>query len=202
MAQFLVVRRLEHSMRMKKRYIFIPLAIVLILVVLWFLFFRIHVYTATMSETAKPNQYGLEVGPSLLGWSSHANDSRERNGYIYMRDERPEGGNKPLWEFALTTKHRLSEVTPQDLRCPFYGMDDPRGPSVFGDAWTPDGSAILVPEGQIVFARLVADRSVIYVIRLAKQGGSGSGRATMQIEYRVFTGQPSNTALEPTPTAP
>jgi len=176
---------------MKKRYALIPLVVVLIVVVLWFLLFRVPIRIATMSETVMPHQWGLDVGPSVLGWSSHANDSRERNGYIYMRDERPEGGNKPLWEFALTTKSRLSAVTAQDLRCPFYGMDDSRGPSVFGDAWA-DGAAILVLEGQIFFARLVSDRSVVYVIRLAKQGGNGSSRGTMRIEYRVFSGQPSN----------
>jgi len=39
---------------MKTRYFLIPLAIVLILAVVWFLFFRIPVHTATVSETAKP----------------------------------------------------------------------------------------------------------------------------------------------------
>jgi hypothetical protein len=182
---------------MKKRFIFIPLAIVILLVVVWFFFFRIPVHVAEMSETVIPHQFGLQVGSSVLGWSSHANNSTQRNGYIYMRDERPDGGNKPLWEFAMTTKRRLSDVTQDDLRCPFYGMDDPRGPNVFGDAWE-DGTTILVPEGQVFFARLVADRSVIYVIRLTKQGGSGSSRGTMRIEYRAFTGQPSNKSPEPT----
>ena len=55
--------------------------------------FRNPVHTAGMSETAIPDQYGLKVGSSVLGCkSSHANDPSERNGYIYMRDERPDGG--------------------------------------------------------------------------------------------------------------
>jgi hypothetical protein len=174
---------------MKKRFICVLLAIATLLVVVWFIFFRIPIHVAKMVEMATPLQYGLQVGPSVLGWSSH--DNEHHNGYIYMRDERPEGGNKPLWEFALTAKRRLSAVTQDDLRCQFYGMGDPRGAKVFGDAWT-DGSSILVPEGQIFFARLVSDRSAIYVIRLAKQGGPVSGPATMRIEYRIFTGQPSN----------
>ena len=179
------VRRLEHSTPMKKRFIFIPLAIVILLVAVWFFFFRIPIHIAEMSEVVVPHQYGLQVGPSMLGWSSHANDSAKRDGYIYMRDEQPDGGNKPLWEFALTTKRQLSDVTQDDLHCQFYGMDDPRGPNVFGDAWA-DGSAILVPEGQVFFARLAANHSVVYVIRLAKQGGMESGKGTMQIEYRVY----------------
>jgi hypothetical protein len=141
------------------------------------------------SDHGPNSDYGLRVGPSLLGWSSHDNSFTNRNGYIYMRDERPTGGNRPLWEFALSAKHRLSEVTRDDLRCEFYGMDDPRGAEVFGGAWE-DGAAIFVPEGQIFFARLVADRSVIYIIRLAKQGGAQSGRGAMRIEYTTATNQP------------
>jgi hypothetical protein len=170
---------------MNKRYIFILLAAIIAVVVAWLLL-RKPVHIAEMSETAVPSQYGLKVGPALLGWSSHANSPSERNGYIYMRDVSPSGGNKPLWEFSLSTKHRLSDVTRDDLRGEFYGMDDSRGASVFGEAWTPDGSAILVPEGQIFFARLAADHSVVYVIRLAKQGGMGSGKGTIQIEYYVY----------------
>jgi hypothetical protein len=175
---------------MKKRFILVPLAIVILVVAVWFFIFRKPIHVAEMKEMAVPPQYGLVVGPSVLGWSLHSNEPRKHSGYIYMRDERPEGGNKPLWEFALTTKRQLSEVTPKDFSCPFYGMSDPRGPSEFGDAWA-NGSAILVPEGQIFFARLVSDRSVIYVIRLAKQGSSVSG-GTMRIEYREYKGQPSN----------
>jgi hypothetical protein len=172
---------------MKKRFIFILLATIIVVVVVWLLF-RNPVHIAQMSETVVPNQYGLKVGSALLGWSSHANSPSERNGYIYMRNQEPSGGNKPLWEFALTTKRRLSEVTRDDLRCEFYGMDDPRGTNIFGAAW--DSATILVPEGQVFFARLVVDRSVIYVIHLAKQEGLESGKGTMQIEYRVFTGEP------------
>jgi hypothetical protein len=129
---------------MNKRYIYILLAAIIVAVVAWLLL-RKPVHIAEMSETAVPNQYGLKVGPALLGWSSHANSPSERNGYIYMRDVSPSGGNKPLWEFSLTPKHSLSDVTRADFRGEFYGMSDSRGASVFGDAWTPDDSAILVP---------------------------------------------------------
>jgi RNA polymerase sigma factor (sigma-70 family) len=150
--------------------------------------FRNPTRVAEMAEFATPPQYGLQVGSALLGWSMHANSPSERSGYIYLRDVNPTGGNKPLWEIALTTKRRLSEVTRDDLRCEFYGANDPRGPEVFGAAW--GGETILLPEGQILFARLAADHSVIYAIRLAKQGSSKSGHATMRTEYREFTGQP------------
>jgi hypothetical protein len=141
-------------------------------------------HTAEMSETATPPEHGLKIGSSMLGWSSHKQKPPKRDGYIYMRDQRPDGGNKPLWEFALTTKARLVEVTRDDLRCEFYGMNDPRGPNVFGSAW--EGTAILVPEGQVFFARLVADRSVIYAIYLAEQKDSEGGRGAVRVEYNIF----------------
>jgi hypothetical protein len=149
--------------------------------------FRYPTHVAEMAEFSTPPQVGLQVGSALLGWSVHVNSSSERSGYIYMRDLNPTGGNKPLWEIALTTKRRLSDVTRDDLRCEFYGANDPRGPEVFGAAW--GGETILLPVGQILFARLAADHSVIYAIHLAKQGSSKSGHATMRIEYREFTGQ-------------
>lgn len=178
---------------MKKPIIFVAATALILIVAAWFFFFRAPVRIAEMSESATPPQDGLAVGPSILGWSSHAYSSTEHSGYIYMRDPRPEGGNKALWEFALTTKRRLSQVTRDDLRCQFYGMNDSRGPDVFGQAWTTDGAAILVPEGQIFFARLLADRSTVYVIRLARQGGPG-GHGTMQIEYRTVTGESASEA--------
>jgi hypothetical protein len=120
-----------------------------------------------MSESTNPRQYGFSVGPAMLGWSLRENSSIERNGYIYMKDASPGDAQgppliKPLWEFALTTKHRLTEVTQNDLHCEFYGMDDPRGTNVFGEDWT--GDTIRVPEGQIFFARLVTNRSTVYII--------------------------------------
>ena len=145
---------------------------------------RKSLHTAEMSETATPPEHGLKIGPSMLGWSSHKQNPPKRDGYIYMRDQQPDGGNKPLWEFALTTKARLIEVTRDDLRCEFYGMNDPRGPNVFGSAW--EGTAILVPEGQVFFARLVADRSVIYAIYLAEQKDSEGGRGAVRVEYNIF----------------
>src|SRR6185369_15487916 len=122
---------------MNKRYIYILLAAIIVVVVAW-LFLRKPVHIAQMSETAVQSQYGLKVGPALLGWSSHANSPSERNGYIYMRNVTPSGGNKPLWECSLSPKHRLPDVTRDDLRGEFYGMNDPRGASVFGNAWTTD----------------------------------------------------------------
>lgn len=153
-----------------------------VLVAAWLLFLRNPVHTAQMSEAA-PNQDGLQIGPAILGWSSHT----ERDGYIYMRDVQPHGNNQPnnqpLWEFALTPKRHLSEITRNDLKCEFYGMNDARGSQVFGAAW--NGATILVPEGQVFFARLKSNPSTIYVIKLSKQTGH-AGRCAMQIEYRVY----------------
>jgi len=172
--------------------ILIP-AVVVAVVVVWFLL-RPRTRSAEMSEMVS-QQYGLKVGPALLGWSSRAYTPAQRDGYIYMRDVEPSGGNKPRWEFALSTKGQLSKVTREDLRCDFYGMDDPRGSSVFGDAW--GGATILVPQGQIFFARLVGEPSIIYVICLAEQGGSPSGQGTMRIEYRVFNIKGSVLDIDP-----
>jgi hypothetical protein len=74
-------------------------------------------------------------------------------------------------------------VTHDDLKCEFYGMNDQRGSGVFGTAW--GGAAILVPEGQVFFARLTSNPSTVYVIKLAKQTGH-AGQCTMQFEYRGY----------------
>jgi hypothetical protein len=174
---------------MNKRLISVLIVMAAVFAVALYFLIRKPVHIVEMSESAVPAQYGLPVGPSLLGWSHAWNTPPNRTGYIMMRDVRPTGGNRPLWEFALTSKRHLTEVTREDLRCEFYGMDDPRGTNVFGTAWY--GSSILVPEGQVFFARLVSDRSVVYVVRLAKQDGTPDS-ATMQIEYRAFTKQPPN----------
>jgi hypothetical protein len=134
-----------------------------------------------------PSKFGLPVGPALLGWSIHRNSPPLRDGWIYFRDVAPwkPGGNPALWEIALSGKRRLADVSGGDLlNCDFYGQGDPRGSNTFGTNW--DGRAIIVPEGQILFARLVTNRPVIYVIHLAKQGGPPS-EGSMEIEYVVAT---------------
>lgn len=161
-----------------KKIIVVFLAMMIVLIAAWFLFLRNPIHVAKMSEAA-PHQYGLQVGAAILGWSSHSG----QDGYIYMRDVQPSGKNQPLWEFALTPKRQFSEVNRDDLKCEFYGMNDSRGSEVFGTAW--DGATILVLEGQVFFARLISNRSTIYVIKLAKQKGE-AGRSTMQIEYRIY----------------
>ena len=137
--------------------------------------------------TTFSQQYGLKVGPSVLGWSQRDNSPGVRDGYIMMRNVLPPPGghNEPLWEFALSPKRRLHDVTRADLRCEFYGMNDPRGQDKFGSDWFVAG--IRVPEGQVFFARLISNRSTVYVIRLAKQGGN-QDKATMQIEYVTESG--------------
>ena len=130
------------------------------------------------------SDYGLQVGTNVLGWSYRNNVPNNRDGYIYMCDVRPKADNGPLWEFALSNKQHLRDVTREDLRCEFYGMNDPRGTNVFGSAWR--GRTIIVPEGQIFFARLETNRSVVYVVRLAKQHGvPKEDWATMKTEYVV-----------------
>jgi hypothetical protein len=32
--------------------------------------------------------------------------------------------NSPPWEFALSSRRHLREVTREDLRCEFYGIDE------------------------------------------------------------------------------
>jgi hypothetical protein len=68
----------------------------------------------------------------------------------------------------------------------FTAKNDPRGTNVFGTNW--GGSTIIVPEGQIFFARLVTNHSTVYIIRLAKQGGT-QDLGTMKAEYMVVTNQ-------------
>ena len=97
----------------------------------------------------------------------------------------PNGHNEPLWEFALSPKRNLRDVTRADLRCEYYGLNDPRGQDKFGSDWY--GTSIGVPEGQVLFARLITNRSVVYVIRLAKESGT-QDKATMQIEYLIESG--------------
>ena len=147
------------------------------------------VYVAEMSELLHdvntPNPHrdkALQVGPALLGWSIRNNILLWRSGYIYMNDSWSWRPSVPVWEFALSRKKRLAEVTRDDLHCDYYGANDPRGASVYGTAWLKE--AICVPQGQIFFARLVTNQSVTYVIRLAKQRGTDRG-GTMRIEYVV-----------------
>ena len=170
---------------MKKRYTLILLLIVALAIALWFFFFYQPVYTAKMSELARPRQDGLRVGPAMLGWST----ASKTNGYIYMRDMF--GSTNALWDFALTTNKSLSNVKREDLQCTYYGLDDPRGSNEFGAAWFKD--AIRVPEGQIFFARLVTNQSVVYAIKLAHQE-IVSNEGKVQIRYRVFRQVPPNTA--------
>ena len=151
---------------------------ILVLVAAWLLFFRNPIHTSKTSES-KPNQYGFQVGSKTLGWSSHG----DREGYIYMRDVEPSGNNQPLWEFALTSKRHFFEISHSDLKGEFYGMNDPRGSRIFGTAW--NGATLLVPEGQMFFARLTSNPSTVYVIKIAKQTGH-AGRCTLQVEYRVY----------------
>jgi len=126
--------------------------------------------------------YGLEIGPTWLGWSIHNNRPPNRNGFIYMNAVGPNNAG-PTWEFALSPKKYLQDVTRSELVCEFYGMNDSRGTNAFGTNY--DGHTIVVPEGQIFFARLATNRTMVYVVRLAKQGGTSSW-GTMRAEYVEF----------------
>jgi hypothetical protein len=111
------------------------------------------------SRLASSNDWdtGLKIGTTFLFWSL--------GDHIYMDNPLPP--SEPRWEFALSSRKKLSEVKRVDLRCDFYGMNDPRGPSVFGTNW--EGHAIRVSEGQIFFARLVTNVSTVYIVQLAKR---------------------------------
>jgi RNA polymerase sigma factor (sigma-70 family) len=100
---------------------------------------------------------GLQVGASILGWSL--------GDWIYMINPLPP--SEARWAFALTSRKRLEDVKPEDLQCEYYGMNDPRGSTVFGTNWS--GHAIRVSQGQIFFARLLTDPLTVYVVQLAKR---------------------------------
>jgi hypothetical protein len=117
----------------------------------------------------------LRVGTAPLQWSTGGGD---RNGFIYTND--PLLNNTPLWEFALSTRVRLTDVHRGDLPSDYFGMNDTRGSNVFGADW--NGHAIRVPEGQVFFARLATNKAVVHVVRLAKQG-VGQQRGRMRVEY-------------------
>jgi hypothetical protein len=135
-----------------------------------------------VSKRPQPPRY-LSIGSVSLEWSL--------GGHIYM--EAPDTST-PFWEFALSDRKRLADVTRADLNCEFYGRDDPRGTNVFGKAWA--GRTIRVPDGQIFFARPVTNRSTIYIIRLGKHRvfiDSVSGHTgRMRVEYLEVTNEPSN----------
>ncbi len=131
----------------------------------------------------------LRIGSTSLQWSTGGGP---RKGFIYTNH--PLLNNTPLWEFAFSPHKRLEEVCSRDLPSDYYGMNDPRGGNVFGTNWS--GHAIRVPEGQIFFARVVTNRSTVYVIRLAEQG-TGRTRGGMRVEYVTVTNQPVSRSLNP-----
>lgn len=129
---------------------------------------------------------GLKIGPAILGWSAKT----DNDGYFYMADMVT--WKRPLWEFAPTKRQRLLDVAASDLSCTFYGMDDPRGESVFGQPWMGEhwsGRTVVVSKGQTLLARLNTNRSTIYAIRIADQIHR-TARDTICIEYFVATNQP------------
>jgi hypothetical protein len=116
----------------------------------------------------------LSIGSTPLQWSSGG----AGKGFIYTNH--PLLDDTPLWEFAFSQHSRLSDVHRTDLPSDYFGMHDARGSNVFGADWA--GHAIRVPDGQVFFARLVTNRAVVYVVRLADRGiGEQSGR--MRVEY-------------------
>jgi hypothetical protein len=144
-----------------------------------------------LRQRTPPPQRGMQIGPARLGWSL--------GGHIYMSNP---DSNDPLWEFALSSRKLLKEVTRDDLRCEFYGINDPRGTNVFGPpysgvftgtAW--EGHAIRVADDQLFFARLVTDRSMMYAIQLGKwsytTNGSGAHIGRIRAHYMVVSNAPS-----------
>lgn len=126
----------------------------------------------------------LRIASAPLQWSSGGG---ARKGFIYMNH--PLLNDTPFWEFALSAHMRLAEVRRVDLPSDYYGMNDARGATAFGVNWR--GHALQVPEGQVFFARLVTNRSVVYVVRLAEQG-SGRTKGQMRVEYVAVSNQPVN----------
>ena len=137
-----------------------------------------------LPQRPAPPQFGIQVGPALLGWSSRRSFPPQRDGHIYMEHPR-HGTNKAQWEVALSNRRDLSEVRTTDLKCEFYGKNDPRGSSVFGTNWG-GHSLRCIPEGQVFFARLRTNRSVVYAIQIDQQKGSSDGnRGAMRAKYVI-----------------
>ena len=145
-----------------------------------------------LRQRPTPPQRGMQIGTARLGWSL--------GGHIYMSNP---DSNDPLWEFALSSRKNLREVTREDLRCEFYGVSDPRGTNVFGPpysgrfmrpAW--EGHAIRVADGQVFFARLVTNRSTLYAIQLGEwrysTNANGAHIGRIRAEYIVVTNPPPN----------
>jgi hypothetical protein len=150
-----------------------------------------------LRQRPAPTPKGMQIGPARLGWSL--------GGHIYMDNPQftPDRPNEPLWEFALSSRARLEDVTREDLRCEFYGMNDPRGTNVFGPryqgvftrtAW--EEHAIRVADGQVFFARLVTNRSTMYAIQLGRwqysTNANGATIGRIRAEYMVVTNPPPN----------
>jgi len=142
-----------------------------------------------------PPAYGLQIGPALLGWSL--------GGHIYLDAPEPSARNAPRWEIALSGRPRLRDVTREDLRCEFYGVNDPRGTNVFGPrdtgptsrtAW--EEHAVRVPDGQVLMARLVTNRSTVYVIQLGRwqyfTNAAGAHNGRIRVEYVAVENQSPN----------
>lgn len=122
----------------------------------------------------------LHIGGVPLQWSTGGGRGW---GFIYLNH--PLLNDTPLWEFALSQRRRLRDVSRPDLPSEFYGMNDSRGAQVFGADWS--GHALRVPDGQVFFARAITNRSVLYVIRLgARKPGDTRGR--MEAEYVTVAG--------------
>ena len=159
-----------------------------------------------LRQRQPPAYRGLRIGPSSLEWSL--------GGYIYMNNPLPP--SEPQWEFALSRCPDLHNVTRRDLDCEFYGLNDPRGTNAFGPtvpgidfydrrtAW--QGHAIRVPDGQVFFARLVTNRSTVYVIQLGRWSyvtnavGAQNGRIRVkyvevcEVQARPRNGEPDDPA--------
>ena len=99
-------------------------------------------------------------------------------GFIYLNH--PLLDNTPYWEFALSSRGRLHEVTRSDVPSEFYGMNDPRGLLVFGQDW--NGHTLRVPDGEVLFARVVTNRSIIYAVHVC-QRPPGDKRGRMRVKY-------------------
>ena len=127
-----------------------------------------------------PDARFLTIGSVPMEWSSTGN----QRGYIYMNH--PLLNSVPLWELAPSPCQRLADVRAADMLIEFYGMNDPRGSNVFGSNWA--GHALCLPEGQILFARLVTNQSAVYAIHLARQG-TGKSRGRLWVDYVSVTSQ-------------
>lgn len=83
------------------------------------------------------------------------------------------------WEFALSQKSDLTQVSVEDLNAEFARANDPNGPRIFGTNW--NGITLRVRPGQIVLAWLASEPLMFHAIQIIRE-------ETLSLPYDSVTG--------------